>query len=474
MAIPVANFAADDTAPNTGQIVTFIDSSSNTPTSRYRDFWDGYNSTNQDPTHVFATPGTYTVILIATNADGSDAETKTNYITASDINPESFYNWYYIDDSGIGCWKIIAVDCNNLHYYANICDLVNSCLGTIPHDITKECIRTFFNTTIDTLPIGYFLRIDAQHCLEAVDITTLLQCQDIYVKVNAQDATSGYLASKFGSWTDGCVSTVVVPSGPPIHPLLQVQVIYPDSPFLCNLPALPTCDDSVVLIDMDGTIHYDCGDSQWRYRAVRHASNDIAPALISDVFRSFFFTNTVNWNGTTLLNAPTMDIFHWGDATMNGNGTYDGMIKIPKDGMYEIWMKGECVVNNWVSRVRLFLAQPAASNPKILIDSKRWPEKAFIGSYQCFPYQSNAWADGIEETTITLNWQTLVWLKAWQYIAMWCKIDTRYTNWVTPIATWRHTVYELYDVGPWGSSTEVPYHGPGLSFWVKRYSSYTN
>ncbi len=71
------------------------------------------------------------------------------------------------------------------------------------------------------------------------------------VKVNANDATTGYLASKFGSRTDGCMSTVVVPTGPANHPILQVQVTYPDSPFLCDLPALPACHNAIVTIDSE-------------------------------------------------------------------------------------------------------------------------------------------------------------------------------------------------------------------------------
>lgn len=38
-------------------------------------------STKQNPTHQYSGAGTYTVVLQATNADGSDTKTKTNYIT---------------------------------------------------------------------------------------------------------------------------------------------------------------------------------------------------------------------------------------------------------------------------------------------------------------------------------------------------------------------------------------------------------
>src|SRR3954467_11954153 len=62
--------------------VAFTDLSTNTPTSWAWDFGDGGTSTVQNPTHTYATPGTYTVTLVATNAQGSDSEIKVGYIVA--------------------------------------------------------------------------------------------------------------------------------------------------------------------------------------------------------------------------------------------------------------------------------------------------------------------------------------------------------------------------------------------------------
>lgn len=80
MAAPVAAFSG---TPLTGAVpvtVTFTDASTNTPTSWAWDFGDGVTSTTQSPTHEYVQSGSYTVVLTATNADGSDAETKVAYV----------------------------------------------------------------------------------------------------------------------------------------------------------------------------------------------------------------------------------------------------------------------------------------------------------------------------------------------------------------------------------------------------------
>lgn len=66
-----------------GSTVQFTDTSTNSPTSWLWNFGDSTTSTAQNPTKTYSTPGTYTVTLTATNAGGSDGETKTGYIVVS-------------------------------------------------------------------------------------------------------------------------------------------------------------------------------------------------------------------------------------------------------------------------------------------------------------------------------------------------------------------------------------------------------
>jgi PKD repeat protein len=81
---PVAAFTANKTSGTAPLTVTFTDQSTNNPTSWSWTFGDGGTSTSRNPTHQYADPGTYTVKLTATNNGGSDAETKTGYITVNE------------------------------------------------------------------------------------------------------------------------------------------------------------------------------------------------------------------------------------------------------------------------------------------------------------------------------------------------------------------------------------------------------
>jgi len=83
---PIADFTGVPTNIFTGQTVNFTDLSTNTPTTWSWNFGGGgtpNTSTLQNPSIVFNTVGSYTVTLTATNADGSDAETKTAYINVT-------------------------------------------------------------------------------------------------------------------------------------------------------------------------------------------------------------------------------------------------------------------------------------------------------------------------------------------------------------------------------------------------------
>ena len=86
---PVAPVAAFTGSPTSGTVpltVTFTDQSSGSPTSWSWSFGDGGTSTAQNPVYTYNSTGTYTVSLTATNAVGSDGETKTGYITVNACN----------------------------------------------------------------------------------------------------------------------------------------------------------------------------------------------------------------------------------------------------------------------------------------------------------------------------------------------------------------------------------------------------
>ncbi|OPY29365.1 MAG: FG-GAP repeat protein [Methanocella sp. PtaU1.Bin125] len=82
---PDAEFSADPTSGDPPLTVQFTDLSTNLPNQWFWEFGDEENSEDQNPSHEYVRPGTYTVSLTAYNIIGDDTETKTDYITVSSI-----------------------------------------------------------------------------------------------------------------------------------------------------------------------------------------------------------------------------------------------------------------------------------------------------------------------------------------------------------------------------------------------------
>jgi PKD repeat protein len=81
---PAAQFTASTTSGKAPLTVKFTDLTGSTGTTLYK--WDVNNDgktdyTSKNPSHTYQTPGTYTVKLTVANANGSDIEIKTKYIT---------------------------------------------------------------------------------------------------------------------------------------------------------------------------------------------------------------------------------------------------------------------------------------------------------------------------------------------------------------------------------------------------------
>lgn len=112
---PVADFTADNTTVDEGDVVQFTDGSTNNPTSWSWTFAGGTpgTSTVENPSVTYNTAGTYDVSMTATNDDGSDVETKTGYITVNTVGGGggpveiSFSNF----DGGWGIWTDGGGDC---------------------------------------------------------------------------------------------------------------------------------------------------------------------------------------------------------------------------------------------------------------------------------------------------------------------------------------------------------------------------
>ncbi|MDX1954301.1 MAG: PKD domain-containing protein [Chitinophagaceae bacterium] len=98
---PLANFTASPLSGCSPLVVNFTDLSTNTPTSWAWDFGTGATSSAQNPTTTFFNPGTYTVVLTATNAAGFNTLTRTAYITVYEAPSVQF-----IGVDSVGCYPL--------------------------------------------------------------------------------------------------------------------------------------------------------------------------------------------------------------------------------------------------------------------------------------------------------------------------------------------------------------------------------
>ncbi|MFM7668146.1 MAG: PKD domain-containing protein, partial [Bacteroidota bacterium] len=106
--LPISNFTATPVSVCQGQPVTFTNTSSQNGGSAITqyawDFGDGFSDSIPNTTHIYNTPGTYSVTLTVTNANGqADFELKPSYIVVKPAPTASF------SVNGLGCTVPLTV-----------------------------------------------------------------------------------------------------------------------------------------------------------------------------------------------------------------------------------------------------------------------------------------------------------------------------------------------------------------------------
>ena len=174
---PVANFTASptyDVINNTA--IAFNDTSIGNPTQWNWSWGDGTwtNGTIQNPTHSYASPGSYTVSLTVSNAYGSDTITRTNYITVIAAGANAFAN--------ATIHGITLQYPHGLQYLVfNYTDIANWTFNpnTSVIDFTPPPDREFYNISIYTTDTGGFKVFPGNTTIAGTISNVHLETQDI-------------------------------------------------------------------------------------------------------------------------------------------------------------------------------------------------------------------------------------------------------------------------------------------------------
>jgi len=89
---PVAAFSFYPEAPTTADTLVFTDASTNTPSSWAWTFGDGTTSALQNPSHIYASMGRYTVTLTAANAAGSNSASLDVVVIQAPLAPVAAFS----------------------------------------------------------------------------------------------------------------------------------------------------------------------------------------------------------------------------------------------------------------------------------------------------------------------------------------------------------------------------------------------
>jgi len=164
--------------------VFFIDFSTEEPNEWYWDFGDGFTSTDQNPTHVYAANGTYIVCLTATNDVGSNTSCQTividgypspnalftyvndpivNFTDLTDNDPVS---WFWDFDDGT-----YSLDQNPVHAFA-LNDVYTVCLTVVGAGGTDMYCDNIEIESAQLAPVAdFYYTLGAGNTVEFTDLS---------------------------------------------------------------------------------------------------------------------------------------------------------------------------------------------------------------------------------------------------------------------------------------------------------------
>jgi PKD repeat protein len=177
LSLPISSFTGTPLSGKVPLSVTFNDTSSGSPATWTWDFGDGTTSPDQNPVHTYSSAGNFTVILTATNTDGSNITTKADYISVLPLVPPvaaftvnattgktplavsftdtssgspSGWNWTFGDGA-------TSTEQNPVHVYTTTGQFTVTLQVTNPDGSNMVTREQFISGSIPALPVAQFI-----------------------------------------------------------------------------------------------------------------------------------------------------------------------------------------------------------------------------------------------------------------------------------------------------------------------------
>jgi PKD repeat protein len=205
---PDAKFTATPTSGGTPLVVAFSDESTGSNLSSWSwSFGDGNTSTQASPTHTYTTPGTFDVSLTVVGSNGSDTETKQDFVVVSSgaacvTRPGSGVNpvlYFCANDPKLGTTWIASVTggpvgASGLSLLVGFGDFLPSPLGTVFGELlidpsTGPYIQD--STTVVNGFAGHFIPIPNDNALSGLQVYTQVYLGGVGVLTNGLDLLLG-------------------------------------------------------------------------------------------------------------------------------------------------------------------------------------------------------------------------------------------------------------------------------------------
>lgn len=301
-----------------------------------------------------------------------------------------FYDTYLIDDENIACNRIIAVKCDWTHVYIDPCDILLECFDWRPQIDWCSMVNPIDDDNQPWIPWAswwYVLRVKNDgSCVEFVPPDVAFPFTDRLVTVSDNDTTPWTLIQKIVSCNEDILQIQEINDWD--NELLQLCITVPDSfldlsdtpnAYVCTwISYTNTVPENRWFVMMSTTwTSFECDGRQlWGsyYRTTdmiftyetQHNWN--FPTWWKPIFEFFWYLPVPSrW-----YTPPYVMDYYEGNPDMN-NG--NGVIRIPRTGMYKIEAHVQARVNRWYESLRAIILLVWDSWVKVLgADDKFWED----------------------------------------------------------------------------------------------------